>query len=509
MEQVSMEPFINRETELRMIDSALSDLLDQERLLRTPIIDFYSIKGIGKTRLLKETMHKCHANQVPYLDIPIGQELATEQSLLQTKALLKQGPLVMLLDSVDAKNEKQIARLEKMLSELVIHNNLFVVIASNGSVSFKREKSVDRILTIFPLEPWNRANSNLYLDNIAHPLQAETRELIFEWTRGYPLAMKVIVEALTEQKIDPTSDQGKQELITFIVEQVIDQSILANVKPDELAWFHTALNLLAVPRRFNLVIMQKLIEALEPDLKLASSLSYIVLPKRITQATGVLDWNIAKAGFALDESIRHILLLQLKILHPQRYHEINRFLAQVNWSNTLEVSGSDRIRYQLEYLYHSAKSIEEKQLPLLLETTVKQITQDAKNAPDQLIQFREELIRDTGLKEALGTYTIHVLDQIALSVAKEMYAAATLEQDDEKRIRYLHNFFAYVIRDSTIIDLPDDLQKNMRQLLSKESYTRIMKLNEELAQQSKLSADLERTFPILFTHPGNNRPAEG
>jgi len=487
----------------------LNDLLDKERLLRTPIIDFYGIKGMGKTRILKETIQKCLAHQVSYIDRTIDQELATEQSLTLTKTLLEQGPLVMLLDSVDAMNENQIAQLEKKLSELVIHNNLFIVLASNGSVSFKREKSVERKLTTIPLEPFNRTTSNLYLDNLEHSLQPEIRELVFEWTRGYPLAMKVMVEAITKQGIDPTNEQGRKELITFLIEQVINQGILASVKQEELAWFQTILSLLAVPRRFNLIIMQKLIEYFEPEHKLASSLSYIVLIKRITQATGVLDWNVAKAGFALDEPIRHILLLQLKMINPQRYHEINRFLADMNWSNTIEVSGSDRIRYQLEYFYHSANSVVEKQIPQILETTVRQIIQDAKNAPDQLIQFREEFILDNELKEALGVYAIRVVDLVDLNLAQEMYVAATQERDEEKRIRYLHNFFTYAIRDSAVIDLPESLQENMRQLLGKESRATIVKLHEELARQGKLSAALRRTFPILFAHLDNGRPAEG
>jgi hypothetical protein len=509
MEHVSMEPFINRETELRLIDSALDDLLDRERLLRTPIIDFYGIKGIGKTRLLNATIQKCDAKQIPCITIAIDQDPPIEQSIADAKTRLKQGSLVMLFDSVDATNERQIVQLEKMLNELVIHNNLFIILTSNGSVSFKQGKSIERKLTTFLLEPFDYANSNLYLDSLDYTLKPDIRDLIFEWTHGYPLAMEVIVEAITEKMIDPTNDQGKKELITFVVEQVINKGILAKVKPDELAWFQTTLNLLAVPRRFNLVIMQKLIEYFEPELKLASSLSYIVLPKRIFQATGMLDWNIAKAGFALDDSIRHILLLQLKMLHPHRYHEINSFLAEVNWSNTIETSGSDRVRYQLEYLYHSANSVEEKQLAPLLETTIQQIILDAKNAPDQLIQFREEFILDNELKEALGTYAIHVLDQVEVNLAQEMYTAATLEKVDEKRIRYLHNFFTYAIRDSTLIDLPEDLQENMRQLLSQESRATLVKLEEELALQSKLSSMLERTFPMLFTHPDNSRPAEG
>ena len=48
-----MNDFVNRETELALIDEAVEALLDKQRLLRTPIIEFYGVKGIGKTTLLE------------------------------------------------------------------------------------------------------------------------------------------------------------------------------------------------------------------------------------------------------------------------------------------------------------------------------------------------------------------------------------------------------------------------------------------------------------------------
>ena len=44
-----MERFVDRKAELQMIDHAFGDLLSKNRILRTPILDFYGVEGIGKT----------------------------------------------------------------------------------------------------------------------------------------------------------------------------------------------------------------------------------------------------------------------------------------------------------------------------------------------------------------------------------------------------------------------------------------------------------------------------
>ncbi len=505
-----MESFINREPELRLITSALDDLLNKEHLLRTPIVDFYGISGIGKTSILRKAMQKCSEMQLPYVDInaSLGLKDTLEQSIELSKNLLERGPLVMLLDAVDVANKSQLAQLEKMLAQLVLYNNLFVVLASRRSISFE-QNSVARKLKTVPIEPLDRASSNLYLASIAYALKPEIRELIFEWTRGYPLAMNVLAHVITEQGIDPTDELEQKKLVELMVEQVINQGILANVKQDDLEQIKTTLNLLAVPRRFNLVTMQRIIERFAPALKLANSLAYIVLPKRIAQATDALSWNLAKAGFALDESVRHILLLQLKILHPERYYEMNRFLAEINWSNTVEVSGSDRIRYQLEYLYHSANSVGKEQMSQILKITVGQVIQDAENVPDQLIQFREEFVRDSELKEALGEHVAAVMEMVNRNLAQKMYEAAVQESDEAKRLQYLHNFFAYTTSEATVTVLPPELSEKMRRLLAQENSGVILKLYTDLVQYGRLSEALKKEFPILSAHLNNDALSKG
>src|SRR5207248_4673852 len=59
-----MSILVNRDEELQTIEGALDTLLDRKRLLRTPIIEFYGVEGIGKTILLKEVLQRCRGRHL-------------------------------------------------------------------------------------------------------------------------------------------------------------------------------------------------------------------------------------------------------------------------------------------------------------------------------------------------------------------------------------------------------------------------------------------------------------
>ena len=521
-----MQGFVNREPELKVIEEAFSDLLDQDRLLRTPIIDFYGVEGIGKTSLLERVVQKCDEKDVRRIWANAGQDLSqVEQSIIKqareyarqtplefeptahlaqlvvqsTQELLKQGsPLVMLLDSIDTTNESQLEWLEKILSELAVYNKFFVVMTSRRSIPFEKEKSIARKLKPIPIKPLDRASSEDYLDLFQQErLTPPIRQLIFEWTQGYPLAMNSMVDLIVNHDLNPLDEQGRLELVQQIVDRVITQGLLRDIKSEERTWLQKALRLLAIPRRFNLVIMQKLIEKFEPDLKLGKSLSYIVLPNRITQATEVLSWKMEKAGFAIEEPVRHILLLQWKIVSPLRYRQINQYLAELNWDNAKAITGPDHIRYQREYFYHSANSLEAQQLQPLLSQTIQQIILAAEEEPDRLIQFVEEFMQDEELKEALGKQMTVVQHLLFADLAQKMYEAYEQEAEQEKSRRYLHSFFYYTVHDPEAHDIQALIKQKLLQLLEKEDAVFMLRLYEDLGYDKKFKEALGADFELF------------
>jgi hypothetical protein len=414
-----MALFVNREKELDFIGDAVQTLLDRRRLLRTPIIEVYGARGMGKTALLKQVEQYCLDSSLPciFIDIKhasvnleddlirqISQYLPhpssprAQSAISFAGALLKRGPAVMLFDSVDLASQQQIDVLQLLLSNLIDHENLFVVLASKKPLPFlQKEPGVARKLTPISLQSLSRGHSEDFLASAATKVEAEIRDLILEWTRGYPLAMNVMVDAVNSG-LDPRSNPGQAEMLARLKDQVLYQEVLGDLEPQRRAYYYSALQLFSLPRRFSLVIMQDLIETFLPELRRDGVLAYLSLPRDICETTNVMHWNMARAGYAVDTPVRALFLLLLKQEQPDRYFAIHAFLAKRNLELALEVSGSDRARYLREHLYHLVNSRNPSEQSLI--GAVEIVNQQA---PDVFVSFAEEFAQDDELKEALGS----------------------------------------------------------------------------------------------------------
>jgi hypothetical protein len=419
--ECDMKLFVNREPELELIDESFKALLDRKRLLRTPIIEVQGVGGIGKTSLLQQVEQRCQETQLPYIWVDVSQHSSSVASEILAqirrftqipdnkdlsnvthamKMLLEKSPVVMLFDAIDAADSTQLSLIENLLKDLIDNEKFFVVFASKKAITFQRHREVARKLTIFSLKALNRKDCESYLDTLDTAIEPEIRNLIFEWTRGYPLAMNVLAQAV-QNGLDPRTPEGQQETLALLTEQVIHQGVLMAVNPVNRTRYFSTLQLFSVPRRFNLVIMQDLIETFTPELKLESSIAYWGLPKEINEATDVLNWNMLRAGFSVDEPIRTLFLHLLKTQQSERYFAIHEFLAQTNLRLAKEVTGFDRARYIRECLYHTASMKDSPFIEQQLLDVLKIVEQEPL---ETLLQFSEEFSQDTELKEALGIH---------------------------------------------------------------------------------------------------------
>ncbi|MBA2284457.1 MAG: hypothetical protein H0W02_03140 [Ktedonobacteraceae bacterium] len=422
---------INREHELALIKRAFKELLASDKLLSTPIIDFFGVDGIGKTSILYAIKEMCQAQgllciwidanqhilqlshdligQVKHR-LPLKQMLATEdvytQSVQATRDLLEREPVVVIVDSIDATNEELLQWIEAMLHDLIEDPHLFVILASKQKLSFDSDRSLGRKLTPFQLRPLDWRSSESYLNTIDNKSLSESesrrfsesKEIIFHWTRGYPLAMNAMAAAI-KTGLDPQRAEHQSLLVDIIIKQVIDNSLLTRVELAERDKRKAYLSLLSMPRRFNLVIMQELIDKFDATLKLKSRLKYMGLPKSIDQHIDVLDWDVRQAGYTIDEPIRNLFQLYRRIKDPASFRAIHAFLAQRNAELAAEVSGTDRVRFLKEYLYHSAHSEDPAALAPIVSRTLERIQQEP---DDAFVQFEAEFSHDSELQDALG-----------------------------------------------------------------------------------------------------------
>ena len=529
--------FVNRVPELTIIEDNFTGFFNQKELNRyyPAVIGFYGVKGIGKTRLLQKFTETLLVTNTRYIEAQFHPDVSIfaqriigqlqkympqiysdneqqggtyAQFIQHIKALLDQGPLVLLLDAIDAINESQIEPLETMLGELVAYQTLFVVLAGRQRMTFENVRTVRQKLKTYILGPFDQEYSYTYLKQLDASLSLEQCQIIFDWTRGYPLAMNEMVKALHDG-LDPMDDQEQKQIAQRMVDQIVMQDLLARINPDEQAWYQDILHLLAVPRRFNLVLLQQLIERFEPEHRLANSLAYLVLPRKIVQTTGVVKWDMAKSGYAMDEPIRHILQLNLKMNQPDHYMDLHNFLAQYNWQSASEVDGPERIRYQREFLYHSACSANTEQLTNQLTRIGTEIIQVTEEHSDQLVQFLEEYLQDTELQYILSPHTSLIANLIYENLAQKMYALYSEEAQVEKRLDFLRAFFFYTAKNSAFVNKVETLTPYIQQILDREDRTRILRLYEELGQDAEFRDAMGKDFDTLYAIISGTATSEG
>lgn len=447
-EQRPLENFVNRTFELKMIDEAFETLSESDFLLNTPILAFHGVGGIGKTAMLEQIKQRCGDENLPCItthaqqDIPGISRSILEQvnnyrnvqglmeresdwldrSIIATKELLKQGPAVMLLDALDPNDTEQVRWLEELLGHVLLGNKLFVALTSKQKLIFKQDRSVTRRVKSLELKSLDRESCREYLSKPNLQLEAEVRDMVFEWTHGYPLAMQVMKESVAAG-LDPRKAEDRQSILEAIVTQVITQKVLARVKPARMSWYYGILRLLSVPRRFKLAMMRDLIEQFAPEFRRESNIAYFALPKEIYEATGILSWNMLRAGFSVDTSVRNIFLLDLKIREPESHYAIHDFLARLNQESMTKVVGLDRVRYLREYLYHLACKGDTNDL---LEQIRQAVQQTAEESPETLLQFSEEFTQDEELQETLGAYKNEALSLIH-AIQAQLYREFGLE----------------------------------------------------------------------------------
>lgn len=511
---------VNREAEKALIEKAFKALANyQEDLLPTPILDFYGIEGIGKTSMIDYVEKECQKRSVPYIRIDgskdavhflyevISQlkkyniravsegddEHLLEQSAEGTKVLLERGVAVMLLDAVDPANKELLERIAAMLREVIEENKLFVVLTSRRNLLFDTERSVARKLTSFQLKPFNQKNSETYLQSISTQLAPEIRNYIFDWTRGYPLAMQVMANAITDKQLDPRNPAHQKELLKHIVEKVIDGRVLARVRPEFFQECRSALTLLSIPRRFNVFIMKALIEEFSGELRQLSGVAYMNIPRMINQTTDVLNWNIVRAGFSVSDPVRALFLLKSRIEDPEGHLKIHTFLVHLNKQIADEVHGLDRMRYLREYLYHSAHTETVQSLAPILEQTTRDIIAES---PESAEQFFEEFQLDEELKEILGEQKKIVLSQLYRYQAEANRQLAR-ESSGTEHIRYIQAFFDHVVQDPQVADLRTVLQQHIESVLTEEPVENIAALTNALLNDSSFKESLDKRFQLF------------
>lgn len=478
-EAFNLNRFVNRDSEMNFIREQCVASLRGNRPINPQFIQFNGVWGIGKTTMLKRIEHYFSIEDLHpvWTDISESSDRlfdeiagqirirydisykfvgdALDEMLAAIEALSsKYGKAVVFIDSLDAAGEEDLKRIEAMLHRITETSTLLCIMASRKKIDFKSTASIGRRLRFFPLKPFSQGSYVSYVGKLTQELQQELKEeeinQIFPLTGGYPAAVDIAVKTIKQEKLDLTKEQDRGQLVQIINEQVIEHGVLSAIRqdPDQLLWHQTMLSLFAIPRRFNLTIMRKMIEKFAPQYMLSRSLAYMSLQQRINFTTGLLDWNEARTGYAMEAPVRHLLLMKWRVEDRERYTKIHDFLMEENWRLAMQFSGTDRVRHIQEYLYHSAFCLDNKKLQENVDRAMKQIVGGTE---DSLPQFEVEYKKDEELQDALGSLKNRALTTIYKFFADSYWDLVSTARDKQERVSYLVSYVFYSINDPAAV----------------------------------------------------------
>ena len=397
--------FVNREKELNSVRQAIKALVERGALLRDPLIEFYGASGTGKTWLLLKIKDECErfpcekgiitalidfkemagqslAEIVEKLVNQIGWDgynssVKCKEASAKLKATvtqckqaqcawddeaqeafigymsfpLKKGwPIALFFDTLDRADETAILWLQNSIRDLVDVGKLLVILGSKVLITFEGERDVARKLRPFRLHPFGPDEvreqwGDKSIEELIGP--------IFELTAGHPMASDVVFEIVEKMQIRNGDDfeAHKEEIINALIEGAVDGWMLEDVTERER--YKEILTPLCVPRQFNALMVRQLIEEFALQHSLVNLLHYLDLVGELVRETRLVEAT-PENRYAIDRTIRNILLARWKLHNLEDYSRANELLIKLYEKWLEEVKGLDRNRYLLELVFHMA-----------------------------------------------------------------------------------------------------------------------------------------------------------
>ncbi len=439
---------VNRAEQINQMRKRLNTVLRLERPVFESILNWHGIPGIGKTTLGHMIADLCQEMSVPFArvdfnpeenrrapqyvedkvlileDIFVGlgkheptafrealdhyrqaetehlrlkrRERVVEAFLNYLNDLMEEGPIVVLFDTTDLADTEVVTWLEEsVISPLCLTGKCVIIWTGRFEQRWKRFEVRRRVVSQ-KLEPL--------------PLKATEEQVgpvgtrIYRLTYGHPMGNEEVADAIHEYQ---TRGQEAEEhdLVNVLVEKVIDEYVMKDIAPE----LQAACWALAVVRQFDVIILRRILSEFVPHFK--ETEAFLKVLGQLT-ATSLVEWDAVRKGYALDETVRRILALYLRLNQPERYLSINEAAANI-YEEWIERVSENRSIYVLERLYHQANIASIKggtqsrvveKLEGELQGYLEKYYQDDERdfAISSTTQLLEEMRQDSELKEIVG-----------------------------------------------------------------------------------------------------------
>lgn len=325
-------------------------------------LEYVGPRGVGKTALLHQLEYICVEQDVPY--VPYGEQaLLDERAVKELDDRLAGGPLVLPVEFTELSPDEA-TKAEAGLATLFESHGptkLFVVATSTSRREFAEPSLVQNVKPRYlgPLSPTEAE------DLIARytPIPEELRQTLYGWVGGHALALKTMADILITENLNPAVPADRPRLVARVTQRVVDEAILSHTStPEARNEARAMLGLLSIPCRFDLMLLQELVEKFMPHFTRQDPLDYMGVPQILRQAApGSVQFNNAKRGLVINESIRSVLSLGYRLGPKTTYRQTHQFLADRNAEMAAELkrvpgaSSDDSLIYLREAWYHELK----------------------------------------------------------------------------------------------------------------------------------------------------------
>jgi len=412
--------FVDRLREISLIEDSLEDVY-RGRDLRHPVLEFYGIRGIGKSALLEQLSTRCNLKYIPSAltnfantrrwgarpEVAVLEDLAgqlrTRGCLLERfwseteeleggleqwqqeegaegaryhlqrakltttfvrsiEALGETTCIALLFDTIERANPETIEWIEVDLLEKLLHlRNCLIVLAGRKPVKWKSFDVRQRVRS-YELKAFSEFDTIEYINRVSASRYNDIADLIAQVTQGYPAGNVWIVQELRRQwgEDEAIARTAFEDAMPELMRGLVETLLLRYVLHDADRRYQDIFFYLAGVRQFDASILQVVIEGFLPQYRCETGLGYVGLIQEMVEHTGLVHYDPARKGYVLEATVRSILSAYNRMVQPQTYIALNRALAEKydEWLHRTDVPSLDMVKSSLEKLYHLGKLLE-------------------------------------------------------------------------------------------------------------------------------------------------------
>lgn len=403
-----LEKFVGREKQINLVEERISIIRYGGSVFQA-VINFHGVVGIGKTTLLRELEKRIREEGLPCTcvdfaakdtwkalspqsqvrllegiahgfcdgvgDSALGEEIAhfdrlwdtgqqpeaeaqvetvVEEFLDYVKHLTTEqdAPAVLLLDTLERADRELLDWLEDtVISPLIRTDRVLVVVASRAPHRWKRFE-VRRRADQQRLKPFDEEITGKQLPPRYSPLAPQVVRI----TAGHPFGNIHVIHSIRqiEEKVGRSFEQADfEEYKKRLVQELVDQLIEPVVMRDVPAEIKRAYRVVALARHFDVNVLRRLLTGFVEEPFAGKSAAYFLGVVGTMVKTTLVEWDSGRRGYVLDDTIRRMLALNVKLTSEERYKDINRELIRL-YEEWIERVPENRSGFIIERLYHEA-----------------------------------------------------------------------------------------------------------------------------------------------------------